>query len=261
MHSCLLTSGVPAANTQALLWGQAWQEEPMAAKSRQVGVVEHCLEWSYAMYSISQQLPLNVAAEPLLPRKVVRQRYRQKQVGGCGSLTVGMWQMGRTDLVSKTLTTAPMFLAVPMAERPATPPPMTSTLAGGTRPAAVIWPVKNRPNWFAASITALQNANWVSVACPKATSTRCHRSCSAEELPMQVDPIIHISDMPECQTGLQLRHACRMQWIKTLPCSCVESFANRQRNILRLVVRDYFQRDILSVHVSQELYAAAGCYW
>lgn len=82
MHSCLLTSGVPAANTQALLWGQAWQEEPMAAKSRQVGVVEHCLEWSYVMYSISQQLPLNVAAEPLLPRKVVRQRYRQKQVGG-----------------------------------------------------------------------------------------------------------------------------------------------------------------------------------
>ena len=41
-------------------------------------------------------------------------------------------------LVSKTLTMAPMFLAVPMADRPATPPPMTSTLAGGTRPAAVI---------------------------------------------------------------------------------------------------------------------------
>ena len=31
---------------------------------------------------------------------------------------------------------------------------MTSTLAGGTLPAAVIWPVKNRPNWFPASITA-----------------------------------------------------------------------------------------------------------
>ncbi len=33
---------------------------------------------------------------------------------------------------------------------------MTNTLAGGTRPAAVIWPVKNRPNWLAASTTALQ---------------------------------------------------------------------------------------------------------
>ncbi len=39
---------------------------------------------------------------------------------------------------------------------PATPPPMTSTLAGGTRPAAVIWPVKKRPKWAAASTTALQ---------------------------------------------------------------------------------------------------------
>ena len=65
------------------------------------------------------------------------------------------WGRG-AHLVSKTLTTAPMFLAVPMADRPATPPPMTSTLAGGTRPAAVIWPVKNRPNWLAASTTALQ---------------------------------------------------------------------------------------------------------
>ena len=40
---------------------------------------------------------------------------------------------------------APMFLAWPTAARPATPPPMTSTLAGGTFPAAVIWPVKKRP--------------------------------------------------------------------------------------------------------------------
>mmetsp|Transcript_3228 Transcript_3228/g.9360 ORF Transcript_3228/g.9360 Transcript_3228/m.9360 type:complete len:276 (-) Transcript_3228:848-1675(-) len=40
--------------------------------------------------------------------------------------------------VSKTRTMAPMFLAVPIALRPATPPPMTSTLAGGILPAAVI---------------------------------------------------------------------------------------------------------------------------
>ena len=40
--------------------------------------------------------------------------------------------------VSKALTMAPMFLAVPMADNPATPPPMTSTFAGGIFPAAVI---------------------------------------------------------------------------------------------------------------------------
>ncbi|KAA6425502.1 MAG: hypothetical protein FRX49_04400 [Trebouxia sp. A1-2] len=74
------------------------------------------------------------------------------------AVTDGQTAAWGTDehLVSNTLTTAPMFLAVPMADRPATPPPMTSTLAGGTRPAAVIWPVKNRPNWLAASTTALQ---------------------------------------------------------------------------------------------------------
>lgn len=43
-------------------------------------------------------------------------------------------------LVSNPRTMAPMFLAVPMADSPATPPPITSTLAGGTLPAAVIWP-------------------------------------------------------------------------------------------------------------------------
>lgn len=58
--------------------------------------------------------------------------------------------------VSNTRTTAPMDLAQPMDARPATPPPMTSTLAGGTRPAAVIWPVKKRPKWCAASMTALR---------------------------------------------------------------------------------------------------------
>ena len=49
-----------------------------------------------------------------------------------------------------------MERAQPMADSPATPPPMTSTLAGGTRPAAVIWPVKKRPKWLAASMTALR---------------------------------------------------------------------------------------------------------
>jgi hypothetical protein len=60
--------------------------------------------------------------------------------------------------VSKTRTIAPRDLAAPMAASPATPPPMTNTLAGGTLPAAVICPVKNRPKWWAASITALQVA-------------------------------------------------------------------------------------------------------
>jgi hypothetical protein len=46
------------------------------------------------------------------------------------------------DLVSKALTMAPIFLAWPMAARPATPPPITRTFAGGTLPAAVICPVK-----------------------------------------------------------------------------------------------------------------------
>lgn len=45
-----------------------------------------------------------------------------------------------TDLVSKARTTAPIHLACPIAANPATPPPMTKTLAGGTLPAAVICP-------------------------------------------------------------------------------------------------------------------------
>ena len=49
---------------------------------------------------------------------------------------------------------APSPRAAPMAERPATPAPMTSTLAGGTLPAAVNCPVKKLPNSLAASITA-----------------------------------------------------------------------------------------------------------
>ncbi len=56
--------------------------------------------------------------------------------------------------VSKARTMAPIAEAAPMAASPATPAPMTSTLAGGTFPAAVIWPVKKRPKWFAASTTA-----------------------------------------------------------------------------------------------------------
>ena len=47
--------------------------------------------------------------------------------------------------VSNARTMAPRPRAAPMALRPATPAPITSTLAGGTRPAAVIWPVKKRP--------------------------------------------------------------------------------------------------------------------
>jgi hypothetical protein len=42
------------------------------------------------------------------------------------------------SLVSKPLTIAPKLLAVPMADKPATPPPITNTLAGGNLPAAVI---------------------------------------------------------------------------------------------------------------------------
>ena len=44
--------------------------------------------------------------------------------------------------------------AAPIAASPATPAPMTNTFAGGTLPAAVICPVKKRPKWCAASITA-----------------------------------------------------------------------------------------------------------
>ena len=56
--------------------------------------------------------------------------------------------------VSKALTIAPKLLAAPIAAKPATPAPITITLAGGTFPAAVICPVKKRPKLFAASITA-----------------------------------------------------------------------------------------------------------
>ena len=42
------------------------------------------------------------------------------------------------NLVSNALTIAPIFLAVTIADKPATPAPITNTLAGGTFPAAVI---------------------------------------------------------------------------------------------------------------------------
>lgn len=48
-------------------------------------------------------------------------------------------------LVSNPLTIAPKLLAVAIADKPATPPPITKTLAGGSLPAAVIYPVKNLP--------------------------------------------------------------------------------------------------------------------
>ncbi len=56
--------------------------------------------------------------------------------------------------VSNARTIAPRLFAAPMAARPATPAPITSTFAGGMRPAAVIWPVKKRPKCCAASMTA-----------------------------------------------------------------------------------------------------------
>ncbi len=50
---------------------------------------------------------------------------------------------------------APSRLAVAMACKPATPTPITSTRAGAMVPAAVIIIGMARPNWAAASITAL----------------------------------------------------------------------------------------------------------
>ena len=49
---------------------------------------------------------------------------------------------------------APRDVEVPVAASPATPAPTTKTFAGGTLPAAVTWPVKNRPKLLPASITA-----------------------------------------------------------------------------------------------------------
>ena len=57
--------------------------------------------------------------------------------------------------MSKPQTIAPNDFAVAIADNPATPPPITKTLAGGNLPAAVIYPVKNLPKLLAASKTAL----------------------------------------------------------------------------------------------------------
>ena len=59
-------------------------------------------------------------------------------------------EIAGSDSSSVTMRTT----AAPIAARPATPAPTTSTLAGGTLPAAVTWPVKNRPKACAASTTA-----------------------------------------------------------------------------------------------------------
>ena len=56
--------------------------------------------------------------------------------------------------VSNARTTAPRLRAAAIAASPATPAPTTRTCAGLARPAAVIWPGKNRPKLLAASITA-----------------------------------------------------------------------------------------------------------
>lgn len=67
---------------------------------------------------------------------------------------------------------APRLLAAPIAASPATPAPAISTLAGGTLPAAVTWPVKKRPNTWAASITARYPAM---LAMELSTSRDCAR--------------------------------------------------------------------------------------
>eukprot|EP00982_Pelagococcus_subviridis_P009671 30937-Pelagococcus_subviridis.AAC.29 len=58
-------------------------------------------------------------------------------------------------LTSNARTIAPMFFAVCTAASPATPAPTTRTFAGGTFPAIVNCPAKNRGNAFAASTMAL----------------------------------------------------------------------------------------------------------
>ena len=67
---------------------------------------------------------------------------------------------------------APMLPAAPMAASPATPAPTTSTLAGGTLPAAVTCPVKNRPKACADSTTARYPAM---LAIDDSTSSDCAR--------------------------------------------------------------------------------------
>ena len=67
------------------------------------------------------------------------------------------WTTGRT---SYPRTTAPMFFAVWMAARPATPAPSTKTRAGASLPAAVMLPAIVRPYACAASMTARKPARF-----------------------------------------------------------------------------------------------------
>ena len=60
--------------------------------------------------------------------------------------------------VSKMRTTAPSPRAQPAAASPATPPPMTSTLTGEMRPAAVDWPAMRPGKAAEASMTAREPA-------------------------------------------------------------------------------------------------------
>ena len=66
----------------------------------------------------------------------------------CHLLLGGGPHVGRRDNCTEAL-------AVAMACKPATPTPMMKTRAAGTVPAAVIIIGKARPNWAAASMTAL----------------------------------------------------------------------------------------------------------
>ena len=79
------------------------------------------------------------------PSSTATARYSPPRERTC-SATSGRGSVART--------TAPSDPAAPIAASPATPAPATSTFAGGTLPAAVTCPVKNRPNSCAASITA-----------------------------------------------------------------------------------------------------------
>mmetsp|Transcript_13626 Transcript_13626/g.36240 ORF Transcript_13626/g.36240 Transcript_13626/m.36240 type:complete len:210 (-) Transcript_13626:258-887(-) len=82
-------------------------------------------------------------------------------------LSTCSWTTGRT---SYPRTTAPMFFAVWMAARPATPAPKTKTRAGANLPAAVIEPAIVLPYACAASITALKPAK---LACDDRASKAC----------------------------------------------------------------------------------------
>ena len=98
-------------------------------------------------------------------------------------------------------TIAPSEPAAPMAARPATPAPATSTFAGGILPAAVIWPVKKRPNTFAASMTARYPAMF-------AIELRTSRDCAREirgtmSMAMPVTPrSASLSTSSGCRAGL-----------------------------------------------------------